>query len=321
MKSICPTCKNPLYIPDDNQSLTKGSVLCSRCHAIYLACAGTVVGAWLGYSNHRRVVYQTRIHLQNGSTKTVGLEKLIDIEEPIVLLTPLKGLGRLKPILLIERKTASPLTLIHPRQQSRKFQLQGAIGTAILIVFLGLALKGTIDAIVFVAIVSGLAVAATITRINRGEEKNLQLRSRLLIEQRLFRRSDDWGQRLSQLHKELSSIYHIIQQLRSYDEKQLFRISSLSKNPEERRYFENRYRILSELVECYLLAKSLIDTSIPIIQLTTEVPLDLNEKLSNFAQKIEYLEREYRMNNYSVSTFAKSIEPSTQVVSKTLMKK
>lgn len=249
----------------------------------------------MGYSYHRRVVYPTRIHLHTGSTKTVGLEKLINIDEPIVLLTPLKGLGKLKPILLIETKTANSMVLVHPRQQIRNFQLQGAIGTAILILWLGLGLKGAIDAIVVVAIVSSIAVAIAIAKVNRGQENNPQLRGRLLLEQRLFKQSDDWGQRLYQLQKELSSLYRTIQQLRPYDENQLFRIDSLSKHPRELRYFENRYHLLSELIECYLLAKSLIDTSAPIIQLTAEVPLDLREQLSNFAQKIEHLEQEYRL--------------------------
>ncbi|WP_299405493.1 hypothetical protein [Acaryochloris sp. IP29b_bin.148] len=296
MKSICPTCQSTLYIPNDKQYLRKCSVLCSNCHSIYFASTGTVVGAWLGYSYHRRAVYQARIQLDTGATKTVALNKLIKIDEPIVLLTPLKGLGKLKPILLIEKKTANPVILVHPRQNIRKFQLQGAIGAAILIFGLGLALQGAIAAIIVAAIASSFAVAIAIARVHRGGEENPQIRSRLLLEQRLLRQSADWGQRVQQLQKEFSHLYHTIQRLRPYDEDQLFQIDSLSKKPKERRYFENRYHILSELIEYYLLAKSLIDTSVPIIQLTAEIPLDLKAQLSNFDQRIKHLEHEYQVD-------------------------
>lgn len=297
MKINCPTCKSLLYIPDDKQSLRKCSVLCSHCHSTYLVSAGTVVASWLGYSNHHRVIYNARVHLQTGSIKTVELAKLVGIGAPIVLLTPLKGVGRLNPILLIETNAESTLLLVHPRQKIRKFQLQGAIGTGILIFSLGIVLQGTISAIAGAAIVSSLVVAITVKKIYRGEEKNLKLRDRLLLVQQLLRRSDDWGQRFCQLHTEFSSLYRVTQQLQPYGENQVFEINSLSKYPRERHYFENRYHSLSELIECYLLAKSLVDTSVPEIQSTAEVPLDLNEKLLEFSQKIEYLEQKYRVNS------------------------
>lgn len=297
MKINCPTCKSYLYIPDDKQSLRKCSVLCSHCHSTYLASAGDVVGAWLGYSNHHRVIYHARIHLQNGSIKTVELEKLIGIGTSIILLTPLKGVGKLNPILLIETNTEITMLLIHPRQQMHKVQVLSAMATGILILLLGIVLQGSMGAIVAVAMVSSLVVAITIKRIYRGEEKNLQLRHRLLLIQQLLRRSDDWGQRFCQLHSEFSSLYSVTQQLQPYAKNHVFEINSLSTLPRERRYFDNRYHILSELIECYLHAKSLVDTSIPAIQSTAEVPLDLNEKLLEFSQQIEYLEQKYRINS------------------------
>ena len=297
MKSICPTCKGPLYLPDNTQSLQKWSVLCARCRAIYLAYPGTVVGAWLRYSYHHRVVYQAHIHLQTGSTKTVGLDKLLNIDEPIVLLAPFKGLGKLKSILVIETQTASPYFLIHPRQHLRKYQLCGAIWMAILIVWLGLSWQGPMGAIAVVAMISSLAIATAISRVNRGEENTPQIRDRLLLEQRLIKHSDVWGKRLDQLEKELSSLHRINRRLRPYDENQLFRIGSVSKDPRERRHFEDKHRILSDLVGCYLPAKDLIDTSIPIMQLTEEVPLDLKNKLLSFSQKIEHLEKQYQVND------------------------
>lgn len=297
MKINCPTCNSFLYIPNDKQSLRKCSVLCSHCHSTYLVTAGTVVGAWLGYSNHHRVIYHARIHLQTGSIKTVDLENLIGTGTSIVLLTPLKGIGRLNPILLIDMNTESTMLLIHPRQQISRFQLQGAIGTGGLIFLLGIVLQGTISMIVIVAILSSLTVALTIKKIFRGKEKNIKLRDRLLLVQLLLRRSDAWGQRFSQLHTEFASLYRVTHQLQPYAKDHMFTINSLSTIPRECRYYENRYHILSELIECYLHAKSLIDTSIPEIQLTAEVPLDLNERLSKFSHKIEYLEQKYRVNS------------------------
>lgn len=296
MKIICPTCKSFLYLPDDKQSLRKCSVVCSHCHSTYLVSAGAVVGAWLGYSNHHRVIYQARIHLENGSIKTVELEKLISIGASIILLTPLKGVGRLSPMLLIEMNTKSNMLLVHPRQKICKFQLQGAIVTGILILLLGMVLQGAMTVIVVVASVSSLAVAITVQKIYRGEEKNLQLRDRLLLVQQLLKRSDDWGQRFCQLHTEFSNLYRLTKQLQPDAENHRFEINSLSQHSRECRYFENRYHILSELIECYLLAKSLVDTSVPEIQLTAEVPFDLNDKLLEFSQQIEYLEQKYRVN-------------------------
>lgn len=296
MKSICPTCKGSLYLPDDNQSSRKWSVLCTRCHAIYMATPGTVIGVWLSYSNRHRVVYQARIHLQTGSTKTVALEQQINNSEPVILVTPLKGLGKLKPILLLETENENSHLLIHPRQQVRLLQIQGAIWTAILVLYLGLSLKGAVNAIVIVAMVSSFAVATTISRVSRGAENNPQIRGRLFLEQQLIKHSIDWGQRLYQLEKELSNLQRVNQSLRPYDEKQLFRIDSLSKNPRERRYFEDRYHRLSELIERYQFVKDLIDTNIPIIQLTKEVPLNLVDQFLDLAQEIEYLEEQYRVN-------------------------
>lgn len=296
MKSICPTCNSTLFVPNDNRSLRKSLVLCSRCHSIYMVSAGTVVKAWLEYSNHRRVVYQVRIHLQNGFFKTVGLDHQINIEGPIVLLTPLKGLGRLNPVLLVEAKTGRNFHLIHPRQQIRKFQFRGAIGAAALIVCLGMGLKGTISTIVFGAVVSGIAVSTVIKKIHRGEEKNLQLRDRLLLEQHLLKQSEVWGQRFSKLHQELSILYTITHPLSPDAKHQAFCINALAEHPQEQHYYENRYNMLNELIEHYLLAKSLVDTSVPLMQLTSEVPNDLNDKLIKFAQKIEHLEHEYQVN-------------------------
>lgn len=297
MKSICPTCKSPLYIPDEGQSLRRWSVLCSCCHAIYFASPGTVVGAWLRYRYRQQVVYQAQVHLQTGSTKTVELDKLININEPIVLLTPLKGLGKLKPILLIETKTATPIFLVHPRQHIRKLQLQGVIWTTIPIVLLGLSLQGTIDTIVVVAVVSSLVALIAISRLNRGEENNPQLRSRLCLEQQLLRQSDGWDQRLQQLQKELSSLHHVQQRLLPYDENQRFRIDSLSKVPRGRRYFEDRCHRLNKLIKHYILAKDLIDSSIYSIQLTEEVHADLRDQLIEFTQEIEHLEEQYQAKN------------------------
>jgi len=272
-------------------------VLCSRCHAIYFASIGTVVGAWLRYSYRQRVIYQAQLHLQTGSTKTVELEKLINIDEPIVLLTPLKGLGKLKPILLIETKTANSIFLVHPRQHIRKLQLQGAIWTTILTIWLGLSLNGALNTIVVVAVVSSLVVSIAIFRLNRGEENNPQLRSRLFLEQRLLRQSDGWSQRLHQLQKELSNLHRVKQRLLPYSKDQRFRIDSLSKTPRERRYFEDRYHRLSKLVAHYILAKELIDSSIQTIQLTEEVQIDFGNQLIAFTQEIEHLEEQYQGNN------------------------
>lgn len=271
-------------------------MLCTRCHAIYIATPGTVIGVWLSYSNRHRVVYQARIHLQTGSTKTVALEQQINNSEPVILVTPLKGLGKLKPILLLETENENSHLLIHPRQQVRLLQIQGAIWTAILVLYLGLSLKGAVNAIVIVAMVSSFAVATTISRVSRGAENNPQIRGRLFLEQQLIKHSIDWGQRLYQLEKELSNLQRVNQSLRPYDEKQLFRIDSLSKNPRERRYFEDRYHRLSELIERYQFVKDLIDTNIPIIQLTKEVPLNLVDQFLDLAQEIEYLEEQYRVN-------------------------
>lgn len=276
------------------QSVRKWSVLCSRCHSIYLASPGTVLGAWLRYSNPQRVVYQARIHLQTGSTKTVELAKQLNINEPVILVMPLKGLGRLKPMLLLEIQTISSYFLIHPHQHIRRYQLYGAIVTAVLMIWLGLWLEGAINAIAIMAMVSALAAAIAISRVNRGTETNPQIRDRLLFEQRLLKYSDEWGQRLHHLEEELSKLHRVNQRLLPYDENQLFRIGSLSKDLRERRYFEDRYHRLTELIERYLLAKDLIETSIPIIQLTEEVPLDLWEQLLGFAQEIKHLEEQYQ---------------------------
>lgn len=297
MKSICPTCKSPLYLPNNNQSVRERSVLCSGCHSIYLVSPGTVLGAWLCYGNPQRVVYQARIHLQTGSNKAVKLAKQLNINEPVVLITPLKGLGKLKPMLLLETQSVSSSFLIHPYQHIRKYQLYGAVGTAILIIWLGLLLKVVISVIVVVALVSGLAAASAISRVNRGVENNPQIRDRLLFEQRLLKYSDEWGQRLSQLEEELSTLHRAIQSLLNYDENQLFKISSLSKTPRERHYFEDRYHRLSELIECYVLAEDMIDTSILNIDLTGEVPLDLWDQLLTLAQEIKHLEEQYQVDD------------------------
>ena len=296
MKINCPTCKRFLYIPNDKQSLRKCSVLCSHCHSSYLVSAGAVVGAWLRYSNDHRVIYHARIHLQNGSIKTVELETLIGIGTSIVVLTPLTGIGRLIPILLIEMNTLSTMLLIHPRRQICRFQLQGAIATGVLTFLIGIVLKGAINVIVVGAILSSLAVAITIKKIYRGEEKNIELRDRLLLVQQLLRKSDNWGQRFRQLRTEFSSLYRVTRQLQPYAEDHILERNALATLPKERHYFENRYHILSELIEFYLLAKSLVDTSIPEIQSTAKVPVDLNQKLSDFSQQIEYLEQKYRVN-------------------------
>lgn len=297
MKSICPACKSPLYLPNNSQSAQKRSVLCSDCHSIYLAFPGTVLGSWLSYSNPKQVLYQARIHLQTGSIKTVELAKQLNIDEPVVLITPLKGLGKLKPMLLLETQSVRSYFLIHPHQHIHRYQLYGAVGTAILTIWLGLSLEVAISVIVVVALVSGLAVATAISRVNRGVENNPQIRDRLRFEQRLLKYSDEWGQRLHQLEEELSTLHRAIQSLLHYDENQLFRIGSLSKTPRERHYFEDRYRRLSELIECYVLAEDMIDTSILNIDLTGELPLDLWDQLLTLAQEIKHLEEQYQVDN------------------------
>lgn len=297
MKSICPTCKGPLYLPDENQSLRKWSVLCVRCHAIYLATPGTIIGAWLRYSYLQRVVYQARIRLQTGSTKTVELDSLISIGEPIILLTPLKGIGQLKPILLLEKRTRSSYFLIHPQQEIRKYQLYGIILAAMLVISLGIVLQGSLDMIIIAGIVSSLAVATVISRVTRGEEDTPQTRDRLILEQRLIKRSDEWEHRLDQLEKELARLLQLHHTLQPYEETKLFRIDSLSKQPRDRLYFEKRYHLIQELVGCYKVAKDLIDYNVLIIQLTQEVPVDLVDQLLGFTQDIEHLEYQYQIDD------------------------
>lgn len=297
MKSVCPTCKSPLYLPNNNPSVRKWSVLCVRCHSIYLVSSGTVIGAWLRYSNPQQAVYQARIHLQTGLTKTVELAKQLNIDEPVVLITPLRGLGKLKPRLLIETQSGSSCFLMHPQQYIRRYQLYGAVGIALLITWLGLSLRGTIDVIVVVALVSGLAAAIAVSRVAKGAANNPQICERLRFEQRLLRCSDKWGQRLHELEGESSRLHRVIQRLLPYDESQLFRIGSLSEHLRERRHFEDQYHCLSELIECYVLAKDLIDTSVLDIQLTGEVPLDLWDRLLDFAQEIKHLEEQYQADD------------------------
>ncbi len=277
--------------------MRKWSVLCSNCGAIYQATSGMVIGAWLRFTHGHRDVYQARIQMKTGSTKTVEMEQLIDANILVVVVTPLNGLGKLKPISLIEIQTQHSHLLIHPQQQILKYQSYGAIGIIILVVCLGLSFKGTMDAIFVVAIVCSLAAVAIMSRVYRGRESNPQIRNRLLLEQRLIKQSDHWGEQLQQLEKELSKLHQINQRLLPYDENTLFQISSLSKKPRERQYFENRYHSLSELIECYILAKNLIDTSLPIIQLTEEVPFDLVDQVSDFIQDIQHLESRYRANS------------------------
>ncbi|KAI9132028.1 hypothetical protein [Acaryochloris sp. CCMEE 5410] len=171
------------------------------------------------------------------------------------------------------------------------------MATGILIFLIGIVLKGAINVIIVAAILCSLAIAITINKIYRGEEKNVELRDRLLLVQQLLRKSDNWGQRFRQLRTEFSSLYRVTHQLQPYAEDHISKRNALSTLQKKRHYFEKRYHILSELIEYYLLAKSLVDTSIPEIQSTAKVPVDLNQKLSDFSQQIEYLEQKYRANH------------------------
>lgn len=293
MKSICPTCKSPLYLPDNNQPLRQWSVLCSKCHASYQASPGRVLGAWLKFSQGRRNVYQARIKLQTGLIKSVTMRRLINVGIPIVLITPLQGLGKLRPILLIETQTNHSHLLIHPQQQIFKYQLFAVLGITLLVLGLGLSLQVMIGVVVITAIVSSAIAVMGMSRLYRGKEKNTQKRNRLFLEQRLIRQSERWGEKLQKAEAELLKLRQVNQRLLPYDKASVFRISSFSNKPKKRQYFERKYQCLNDLVERYILAKDLIDTSISIIQLTEEVPVDLIEQLSSFAQEIKDLEEQY----------------------------
>lgn len=253
-----------------------------------------MIGAWLGFSHNRQDIYQARIQMKTGSMKTVEMNQLISANAPIVLVTPLNGLGQLKPISLVELQTNQSHFLLHPQRQLSKYQRYSAIGVSIFVVCVGLSIQSTLAPIIILAVVSGLLVGKLIPKIWRSKQHNSPAKHRLILEQRLIKQSDNWGEKLQQLKIELSKLDQANKRLISYSKDELFHIRSISNKPRKRQYFENKYHRLNELIEHYILAKTLIDTNISIIQLTEEVPIDLIDQLSNFSLKIKHLENRYQ---------------------------
>ncbi|QUY40566.1 hypothetical protein [Acaryochloris marina] len=283
-----------MYLPDNNQPLRKWLVICSDCYVLYQAEPGVVIGAWLGFSHNRQDIYQARIQMKTGSTKTVEMNQLISANVPIILVTPLNGLGQLKPISLVELQTNQSHFLLHPQRQLSKYQRYSAIGVSIIVVCVGLSIQSTLAPIIIVVVVSSLLVGKLIPKILRSKKHHSPAKYRLILEQRLIKQSDNWGEQLQQLKIELSKLDQANKRLISYSKDELFHIRSISNKPRKRQYFENKYHRLNELIEHYILAKTLIDTNIAIIQLTEEVPIDLIDQLSNFSLKIKHLDNRYQ---------------------------
>ncbi len=294
MKSTCPTCKRPLFLPDDHQTLRKWQVICSNCYRLFQAEPGVVIGAWLGFSHNQQDIYLARIQMRTGSTKTVETDQLIGANIPIVLLTPVNGLGHLQPISLVEVKTYQSHFLRHPQQQILKYQRYSTIGVSIIVVCLSLSIQGAFAFILIVAVISSLFIGKLISRVLRQKQHYPQTQNRLILEQRLIQQSDNWGEKLQQLELELSKLHQANKQLLSYSEDEVFHVRSISNKPRKRQYFENKYYRLGELIEQYILAKNWIDINIPIILLTEEVPVDLLSQLSKFSSQVKDLENRYQ---------------------------
>lgn len=294
MKSTCPICKRSLYLPDDHQSLRKWQVICSHCYSLYQAEPGVVIGAWLGFSHNHQNIYLARIQMRTGSTKTVELDQLIGANIPILLITLASGLGHLQPILLVEVKTKQPHFLPHPQRQFLKCQRYTAIGVSIVGLGIGLSIQGRLASIIIVAVFSSLFVGRFLSKVWRSKTHNPKIQNRLILEQRLIKQSNAWGEQLQQLEIETTKLQQANQRLLPYSQDEFFHIRSISDKPRKRQYFENKYYRLSELIEYYILGKNLIDINIPIIQLTEEVPDDLISQLSNLSSQIKDLEHRYR---------------------------
>lgn len=294
MKSTCPICKRSLYLPEDHQSLRKWQVICSHCYSLYQAESGVVIGAWLGFSRNHQNIYLARIQMRTGSIKTVEIDQLIGANIPIILMMPAKGVGHLQPILLVDAKTNQSHFLPHPQRQFLKYQRYTVIGVSIFILCLGLSIWGGLATIIIVAVVGGLLVGNILPRVLRSRQHNSKTQNRLMLEQRLIRQSDAWGEQLQQLEIELTKLHQANKRLLPYSQDEVFHIRSISDKPRKRQYFQSKYYRLSELVECYVLAKNLIDINIPIIQLAEEVPADLISQLSNLSLQIKDLERRYQ---------------------------
>lgn len=293
MKITCPICKWPLYLPEQPQ---EGEEMgCRHCHSSFAMTHTHVVESWAVTTQHQiPSAYLAILFIREEKTHRVQLDRDIPPGLNCIALTPLHGLGKHQPILLLDLQTAGAYPLTHPRRLSRRYQLQGALLIAAIAAGIGLELKLPQDLITGMGATSSLLSAYGIARFNHGNERDPKRRTQLLQAQGLLKQSHQLGERIRGLEQELSQSQSLSQQLQALSRRPTVvgqsRETILQRG---HKVIEGKNAVLQRLIDCCRNSKDLIDVELMAAQLNEQLPDAIDQQLLEYQSEIEKLEEEY----------------------------